>query len=57
MALGGELSADIMPPTVIHAFMMPGAKDQETAKIFLDYLRSADARKIIEAKGMKPGQQ
>jgi len=55
-ALGGELPADIMPPTVIHAFMVPGAKDPETAKVFLDYLHSADARKIIEAKGMKPGQ-
>ena len=56
-ALGGELPADIMPPTVIHAFMLPGAKDAETAKVFHDYLHSADARKIIEAKGMKPGQQ
>jgi ABC-type molybdate transport system substrate-binding protein len=34
-----------------------GAKDPETAKVFLDFLRSADARKIIEAKGMKPGAQ
>jgi molybdate transport system substrate-binding protein len=56
-ALGGELPPNIMPPTVIHAFLVPGAKDPETAKMFLDYLRSADARKIIEAKGMKPGQQ
>jgi molybdate transport system substrate-binding protein len=54
-ALGGELPADIMPPTVIHAFMVPGAKDPETAKIFLDFLHSSDAGKIIEAKGMKPG--
>jgi molybdate transport system substrate-binding protein len=57
VALGGELPPDIMPPTVIHAFLVPGAKDPETGKMFLDYLRSADARKIIEAKGMKPGQQ
>jgi molybdate transport system substrate-binding protein len=57
VALGGELPPNIMPPTVIHAFLMSGAKDPETAKIFLDYLRSADARRIIEAKGMKPGQQ
>jgi len=55
-ALAGELPANIMPPTVIYAFMVPGAKDPETAKIFLEFLRSADARKIIEAKGMKPGQ-
>lgn len=56
-ALGGELPADIMPPTVIHAFMVVGAKDPETAKVFLAFLRSADARKAIEAKGMKPGPQ
>ncbi len=54
-ALGGELPADIMPPTVIHAFLASQAKDTETAKVFLDFLRSPDATKIIEAKGMKPG--
>jgi molybdate transport system substrate-binding protein len=57
VALGGELSSDIMPPTVIHAFLMSGAKDAETAKIFLDFLRSPDAGRTIEAKGMKPGQR
>jgi molybdate transport system substrate-binding protein len=57
VALGGELPPSIMPPTVIHAFLLSGAKDAETAKIFLEYLRSADARRIIEAKGMKPSQQ
>jgi molybdate transport system substrate-binding protein len=56
-ALGGELPPSIMPPTVMHAFMVSGAKDPETARVFLDFLRSADARKIIEAKGMKPGAQ
>src|SRR5215470_6662937 len=56
-ALGGELPSDIMPPTVIHAFLVSGAKDPETAKIFLDFLRSPDATRIIEAKGMKPGQR
>jgi molybdate transport system substrate-binding protein len=55
VALGGELSPDIMPPTVIHAFLVSGAKDPETAKVFLDYLRSPDASRMIEAKGMKPG--
>jgi molybdate transport system substrate-binding protein len=54
-ALAGELPSDIMPPTVIHAFVVSGAKDAETAKVFLDFLRSPDADKIIEAKGMKPG--
>jgi molybdate transport system substrate-binding protein len=54
-ALGGELPSDIMPPTVIHAFLVAGAKDTETAKVFLDFLRSPDAGGIIEAKGMKPG--
>jgi molybdate transport system substrate-binding protein len=56
-ALGGELPPDIMPPTVIHAFQVSGAKDVETAKVFLEFLRSPDARKFIEAKGMKPGRQ
>jgi ABC-type molybdate transport system substrate-binding protein len=54
-ALGGELPPDIMPPTVIHAFLVSGAKDTETAKVFLDFLRSSDASGIIDAKGMKPG--
>jgi molybdate transport system substrate-binding protein len=54
-ALGGELPSDIMPPTVIHAFLVSGAKDAETANAFLDFLRSPDATRAIEAKGMKPG--
>ena len=54
-ALGGELPPDIMPPTVIHGFLVSGAKDAETAKAFLDFLRSSDASGIIDAKGMKPG--
>jgi molybdate transport system substrate-binding protein len=55
--LGGELPSSIMPPTVIHAFLVSGAKDPETAKAFLDFLRSPDARRIIEVKGMKPAPQ
>src|SRR6267378_4297425 len=55
VALGGELPSNIMPPTVIHAFLVSGAKDTGTAKVFLDFLRSPEASKIIEAKGMKPG--
>src|SRR6266481_5797737 len=54
-ALGGELPSDIMPATVIHAFLVSGAKDTETAKVFLDFLRSPDASRIIDPKGMKPG--
>jgi ABC-type molybdate transport system substrate-binding protein len=54
-ALGGELPSGIMPPTVIHAFLASGAKDTETAKAFLEFLRSPDTSVIIEAKGMKPG--
>jgi molybdate transport system substrate-binding protein len=53
--LAGELPAAIMPPTVIHAFLVSEAKDPETAKVFLEFLRSPDARRIVEAKGMKPG--
>jgi molybdate transport system substrate-binding protein len=54
-ALAGELPSDIMPPTVIHSFLVSGAKNAETAKVFLDFLRSPDASRIIDAKGMKPG--
>ena len=54
-ALGGELPSDVMPPTVIHAFIVSGAKDAETAAVFLDFLRSPGARRITETKGMKPG--
>jgi molybdate transport system substrate-binding protein len=56
-ALAGELPSNIMPPTVIHAFQVSGTKDAETAKVFLDFLRSPDARRMIEAKGMRPGPQ
>ena len=55
VALGGELPSNIMPPTVIHAFLVSGAKNAETAKAFLDFLHSPEASRIIEAKGMKPG--
>ena len=55
VALGGELPSNIMPPTVIHAFLVSGAKNAEAAKVFLNFLRSPEASKIIEAKGMKPG--
>jgi molybdate transport system substrate-binding protein len=54
-SLGGELPADFMSPTVIHAVMVTGAKNPETAKVFLDFLKSPEAKKAIEAKGMKPG--
>src|SRR5499427_4053353 len=54
-ALAGELPPSIMPPTVMHAFMVSGANNAETAKVFLDFLRSPDASSVIEAKGMKPG--
>ena len=54
--LAGELPPTIMPPTVMHAFLVSGAKEPEMAKAFLDFLRSPDAKRMIEAKGMKPGQ-
>jgi molybdate transport system substrate-binding protein len=54
-ALGGELPASIMPPTVIHAFSVSHAKEAETAKVFLDFLHSPEATRMIETKGMKPG--
>ena len=57
VALGGELPPAIMPPTVIHAFLVSGAKAPEVAKVFLDFLRSPNTRSIVEAKGMKSGQQ
>ena len=55
VALGGELPSSIMPPTVMHAFLVSGAKNAGTAKAFLDFLRSPEATRTIEAKGMKPG--
>ena len=56
-SLVGELPADFMPPTVMHAFQVSGAKNPETAKKLLAFLKSSEARKVIEAKGMKPPQQ
>jgi molybdate transport system substrate-binding protein len=55
-ALGGELPPDVMRPTVIHAFAVTGG-NAEWAKFFLEFLRSPRARQMIEAKGMKPGEQ
>lgn len=55
-ALAGEIPADVMGPTVIHAFLVSGAGDAGTATAFLEFLHSADARGMIEAKGMKPGE-
>ena len=56
-SLAGELPADFMPPTVMHALQVSGAKNPETAKKFLAFLKSPEARKAIEAKGMKPPTQ
>jgi molybdate transport system substrate-binding protein len=53
-SLVGELPADFMPPTVMHAFQVSGARNPETAKKLLAFLKSPEARKVIEAKGMKP---
>ena len=38
----------------MHAFQVSGAKTPETAKKLLAFLHSPEARKVIEAKGMKP---
>jgi molybdate transport system substrate-binding protein len=51
--LVGELPADFMPATVMHAFEVSGARNPETAKKLLTFLRSPEARRVIEAKGMK----
>ena len=56
-SLAGELPADFMPPTVMYAFELSGARNSETAKKLLAFLKSPEARKIIEAKGMKPPKQ
>ena len=53
-ALAGEHPADFIPPTVMYAFEASGAKNPETAKKLLAFLGSPEARKMIEAKGMKP---
>jgi molybdate transport system substrate-binding protein len=56
-SLGGELPADFMPPTVMYAFQVSGAHNPDTAKKFLAFLKSPEARTLIEAKGMKPPKQ
>lgn len=56
-SLAGEVPGEFMPPTVMHAFQVSGAKNPETAKKLLAFLKSAEARKVIEAKGMKPPRQ
>ena len=56
-ALAGELPATFMPPTVMYAFEVSGARNPETAKKLLAFLGSPEARKVIEAKGMKPPKQ
>jgi molybdate transport system substrate-binding protein len=56
-SLGGEIPADFMPPTVMYSFQVSGARNPESAKKLLAFLRSPEARKIIEAKGMKPPKQ
>ena len=53
-SLAGEIPGDFMPATVMHAFQVSGAKNPETAKKLLAFLKSPEARKVIEAKGMKP---
>ena len=57
VSLGGEIPADFMTPTVMYAFQVSGARNPETAKNLLEFLRSPEARKIIETKGMKPPKQ
>ncbi len=56
-SLGGEIPADFMTPTVMYSFQVSGARNPEAAKKLLEFLRSPEARKIIEAKGMKPPKQ
>jgi ABC-type molybdate transport system substrate-binding protein len=41
----------------MYAFQVSGARSPETAKKLLAFLRSPEARKVIEAKGMKPPKQ
>jgi molybdate transport system substrate-binding protein len=53
-ALGGELPADFMTPTVMYAVPLNGARNPDTVKKFLAFLKSPEARHVIEAKGMKP---
>jgi molybdate transport system substrate-binding protein len=54
VALGGEVPSEYMNPTVTHAFLVSGARNPETAKAFIDFIKSPEAGKVIEAKGMKP---
>ena len=52
--LVGPLPGDLQATTVFSAAIMTGAKDAAAAKALVDFLRTPESAKVIEAKGMEP---
>jgi len=54
--LVGPLPGDLQDTIVFSAAIMGGAKDAETAKALVDFLRTPEAAAVIKAKGMEPAE-
>jgi molybdate transport system substrate-binding protein len=52
--LVGPLPGDLQNTIVFSAAIMTGAKDAAAAKALIDFLRTADAAKVMKSKGMDP---
>jgi molybdate transport system substrate-binding protein len=50
----GPLPGDLQNTIVFSAAIMTGAKDAAAAKALIDFLRTADAVKVMKSKGMEP---
>jgi molybdate transport system substrate-binding protein len=50
----GPLPGDLQHTMVFAAAIMTGAKDIAAAKVLVDFLRTPESAKVIEAKGMEP---
>ena len=53
--VAGPLPGDLQATTVLAGAVMSAAKDAAAAKALIDFLRTPDAVKVINAKGMEPG--
>jgi len=52
--LVGPLPGDLQNTIVFSAAIMTGAKDAAAAKALVDFLRTPESAKVIEAKGLEP---
>lgn len=50
----GPFSSDLQLTTVFSAVIMGGATNVDVAKAVINFLRTADAAKVIKAKGLEP---